>query len=282
MSPNPRPLDGADNVASVPPGIYTREYYLSEAAGWKEFRDSHGARLQYRDRRVVEALDLCPGQRVLDIGCGRGEILLHALSIGLRVVGIDYSQAAVELAAETLRRGKRAAADTQGWVLKADCKALPFQANSFDRVAMVDVVEHLYPGELRVALREARRVLKPGGLLLVHTTPNRWYAECGYGLERLLHSLLCGRAGGASAILERRFTWRLPRSAYHRSMHVNELSPFGLRRALAEAGFRTQLFFLPVRESSVGALTRLGRCLLQCVPPFSYLFASELWARGRK
>jgi len=40
---------------------------------------------------------------------------------------------------------------------------LPFEPGTFDRVLMLDVVEHLYPAELAEALREARRVLKPGG-----------------------------------------------------------------------------------------------------------------------
>jgi len=105
------------------------------------------------------------GSKLLDLGCGQGKVSALFLRFkGCRVTGLDISQNAV---AEAKEKGINATR----FDLNSD--ALPFDNNSFDCVTIIDVLEHvLNPIAL---LGEARRVLVPGGRLIV-SVPNfaRW------------------------------------------------------------------------------------------------------------
>jgi ubiquinone/menaquinone biosynthesis C-methylase UbiE len=119
-------------------------------------------------RRVHEQLlrraDPQPGHRVLEIGCGTGT-LLTALVRGrpaVEAIGIDPD-------AGSLRRARRKA--TRGGLKinyqRAYAGALPLPDASVDRVLSSLMLHHLGPGERDRALREVRRVLRPGGRLHV-------------------------------------------------------------------------------------------------------------------
>jgi SAM-dependent methyltransferase len=108
-----------------------------------------------------------PGMYVLDVGCGNGMHDIRAAGRGATVVGIDYDlrhlQAGRVLSAE---RGLTMISFLLGNVERT----LPFKASHFDLVLLLDVIEHLHK---RVELLdEVRRVLRPGGTLLV-SAPNR-------------------------------------------------------------------------------------------------------------
>lgn len=102
-----------------------------------------------------------PGQRLLDVGCGPGSItvdLARAVSPG-EVVAVDAAPAAVELAREAAVE-----ADVPNLTVQvADVHALPFPAASFDVVHAHQVLQHLT--DPVAALREMRRVTRPGGVL---------------------------------------------------------------------------------------------------------------------
>ena len=92
------------------------------------------------------------GLRVLDLGCGKGRFARHLAGLGSDVVGVDLSPAMLG-AAVGLDRAK------------ASARRLPFADGTFDAVVAVEVLEHV--GDVRPVLREARRVLRPGGRLAV-------------------------------------------------------------------------------------------------------------------
>lgn len=109
--------------------------------------------------RVLDGLDLT-GKRVLDIGCGAGEITLSlARDHGAaEVVGLD-----VEEAVCTAARARSAAAG-MGQRVRIDCVTpgpFPFEDNSFDLVFSKDSIVHIADKEFLA--REAFRVLRPGG-----------------------------------------------------------------------------------------------------------------------
>lgn len=114
--------------------------------------------------RGIEALDVQPADQVLDIGCGPGRALseLAAKASRGRAVGADPSELMAEIAVNRNRKLVRAGRVD---VAVAGVEALPFPDASFDKVLGVHVV--YFWSDLEVALREIRRVLKPGGLLVL-------------------------------------------------------------------------------------------------------------------
>jgi ubiquinone/menaquinone biosynthesis C-methylase UbiE len=205
----------------LPSELYDHEYFLSDyCEGHAEFAAGRG--LSPLKARQIQLLGLRPGMGVLDAGCGRGEVLLACAHLGARVAGIDYSEAAVEISRETLAEVPGAE------VVRGGVEDLPWPDASFDRVVCGDVIEHLDPDQAAAALREFRRVLRPGGVLLVHTSPNRLFREVTWPVARLVL-----RAAGFSANAARLDFWL----EEARRFHVNEQTLHGLRRAVRQAGF---------------------------------------------
>jgi len=126
--------------------------------------DSPLRKLLFGPARVLGAFDLKPGQRVLDIGCGTGYYSLEAarrIGNGGRLTCLDIQG---EMLVETRRRLYAAGLERTGFI-QARAEDLPFAANSFDHVLAVTVLGEI-PGRSQ-ALREIRRVLRPGGRLSV-------------------------------------------------------------------------------------------------------------------
>lgn len=121
----------------------------------------------YRGRRRIcfGLLDRFLGDRraldILDVGCGTGYNLTVLARYG-RARGLDMSAEALDFCR---RRGVN---DVQ----LHDADELPFPEASFDLVTAFDVIEHITDD--RAALREFRRVLRPGGLLLIYTPALPW------------------------------------------------------------------------------------------------------------
>jgi SAM-dependent methyltransferase len=129
---------------------------------------SRVAKLRQRDR-LLDLLALGGGERVLDVGCGRGLLLVGAAGrlTGGRAVGIDrwsrvnLSGNRPEVARENARR---AGVADRVEVRDGDARCLPFADGSFD-VVLSSLVLHNIPGRegRRQAVREIARVLRPGG-----------------------------------------------------------------------------------------------------------------------
>jgi arsenite methyltransferase len=119
-------------------------------------------------RRIVRAaLDLRPGEDVLDIGSGPGLLACEiAAAVGPdgSVHGIDPSESMLAIA-EPRERPATAAPVT---FAAGDAVALPFPESSFDAAVATQVYE--YVGDVPAALAEAHRVLRPGGRLLILDT----------------------------------------------------------------------------------------------------------------
>lgn len=103
---------------------------------------------------------------LLDAGCGTGGFLAWAASTETftRLCGIDLSVEAVDLARETVPAAELHAAPLD---------RVPFGDQEFDVVVSFDVLQHVPDGALDASLKELRRVLRPGGALLVRTNGAR-------------------------------------------------------------------------------------------------------------
>jgi ubiquinone/menaquinone biosynthesis C-methylase UbiE len=107
-------------------------------------------------RLILELIGNVPGQTVLDVGCGDGELAIALWERGARVTGIDASPQMIDAARE---RAHRHGAEIRFEV--ATAQSLPFETAVFDRVVAVTVLCFL--ADAQPTVREIARVLKPGG-----------------------------------------------------------------------------------------------------------------------
>jgi len=257
---------------SVPPEIYSQEYFLTECEGHEEFAATHGRTLPLRLQAPLELAGVRAGMKVLDIGCGRGEVIFRCAHLGAEAHGIDFSPAALQIAGAARSEVDIFAENVR--LYQANARSLPFADRTFDLVFMLDIVEHLYPEELAQALQELYRVLKDSGKLIVHTMPNIWYYRLGYPLYRLLQ-----RARGQELPADPRERWR-----FVRHVHVNEQNPWHLRKALQLAGFRPKVWLEATRNYDYehNAVLRFLMNISTRLPPFKWIFCNDILAVAEK
>ncbi len=161
---------------------------------------------------------------ILDVGCNEGAWLDACTQRyrSARLAGVDINDRAIAVA-----RGNVPGVD----IRRAGAEALPFDDGSFACVTCFEVLEHV-PAELRVtALREIRRVLQPGGRLVLTVPHAGWFAWLDSNNVRLRMPRLYGRTLGrglrdeAYAAMDREVEW-------HHHFDVHELEQ------LAGAGWR--------------------------------------------
>ncbi|MHB8491316.1 MAG: class I SAM-dependent methyltransferase [Solirubrobacteraceae bacterium] len=172
----------------------------------------------YRGRRrvihaVIGSLELPEHARILDAGCGSGRNMVELAGYG-EVSGIELSETAVEAA-----RARHV-----GEVVAGSLDRLPFADERFDLAVCLDVIEHL--DDDRGALAELRRVIAPGGSLLVTVPAYQWlwsaHDEINQHRRRYRRQTLLEAASAAG--------WRCVRSTYFNSL----LLPIAIAARLAE------------------------------------------------
>jgi 2-polyprenyl-3-methyl-5-hydroxy-6-metoxy-1,4-benzoquinol methylase len=197
------------------PIVWTREraarlwqYYGSQPDNESIYFTAHSGGSVLRFVREHVPLE---GKLVLDFGCGRGSMLKRLAAQGVSCQGLEFSAASAaeaerNVGAHPLFRG----------VLVADALPSSIAAESVDVVLLIEVIEHLLPDDIQPTLAEIRRVLKPGGRVVVTTPHDEDLAAS------MLHCPDCG-------------------STFHRWQHVRTFKPAALSSLMAGAGFEEQL-----------------------------------------
>jgi cyclopropane-fatty-acyl-phospholipid synthase len=113
---------------------------------------------------VASKLDLKPGMRVLDVGCGWGSFAIHAArNYDVKVTGVTISPAQAELARE---RVIEAGLGDDVEIRVADYRQLP--RSSFDAIASIGMSEHVGDAQIDLYAQSLFELLRPGGVLLNH------------------------------------------------------------------------------------------------------------------
>lgn len=148
-------------------------------------------------RRLVEHYSLKAGQRVLDVGCGKG-FLLHDLGLvvpGLTIAGLDVSSYAIE----------NARSEVSEFLKVGDAVSLPYPDGHFDLVISVNTLHNLRLPELEIALREIERVGKN----------NKYIVMDGYRTEQEKVNLLYWQLTCECFFTPEEWEWVFAKCGYH-------------------------------------------------------------------
>jgi ubiquinone/menaquinone biosynthesis C-methylase UbiE len=235
----------------VDPSVYTKSYYLTGCTGHEEFNRSWGKELERRFRRIIKEIPSVKNKKVLDVGCGRGELVFWSIRSGAKLaVGIDYSKQAIVLSKKAKAKQNKNIKEKVLFKLM-DGKKMSFKDKEFDAVFFTEVLEHLYPEEQRIVLKEIRRVLSDDGFLFLHTAPSKWFIDYTY-------RFWCYPISTFLVFVSNVFTkksydnlakWKDLRQQDDKVMHVAEPDYFSLNKLLRETGY-----FGVIRSTNVTVL----------------------------
>lgn len=137
-----------------------KNYLLGGAPDW-----------QVEIRKIMEsARKFANGKSVIEIGCGVGPVLMELAKIGYECYGIDFDAIQIENA----RRLQNELGILNITFFNCDTNGIPFGDKSFDIVISNDVAEHLPDYELKIYFKEALRLLKKEGIIIIHTKPTKF------------------------------------------------------------------------------------------------------------
>ena len=176
---------------------------------------------------------------VVDLGCGSGRAIVWNAGCGAAMLGVDISPF---FAAEAVDRAD---------LILGDLRRLPLQSSVFTKAWSLDVFEHLSPQAFRDVLREANRVLAPGGALFIytHVRKNGWPAAGVRMVNRL------------ARVIERAGLLDLRQERLRKSDHLNPIADHDeLKRVAAECGFEIEriTYYSPIIGAFVeNILTRM-------------------------
>ncbi len=270
-------------IQGVDSQLYNKEYFESIDGAQYFSEDRTAPKFIY----AVKISGLTQGDSALDIGCGRGDLMMALAKKGADVTGIDYSKDALEIAQKAINK-QPVENRNKLKILHSNATALNFSDQTFDYIFMTDIVEHLYPSELQRCFKECKRVLKPKGKLVIHTAPNRWYNDFGYPLwEQPVNKIL-------NRLFRQKLLTRPIRTEIDRKVHINEQTILSLKKYMKKTGFNSKIwlgseYVTPVKKNSPSIqLLEIFRQVLchayplSLLPPLSFIFCNDLWAIARK
>jgi demethylmenaquinone methyltransferase/2-methoxy-6-polyprenyl-1,4-benzoquinol methylase len=196
----------------------SRHDYSRQAETYDETRSASPSVLAV----LRQALDGAPRPRLLDVGGGTG-------NYALALAGDGWEPLVADLSAPMLERAAAKGLDT----VQADATALPFEDSSFDAVTMISMIHHVT--DQAAAVREAQRVLRPGGRLVLKGWMREHIEEVGWMLEYFPST---------------------------RSWMIDQHPPYAFFEDLLPGARALPVFFEDHEDGSIGALQRRPELIL--------------------
>lgn len=180
------------------------------------------------------------GDKVLDLGCGNGRLLQALKDKNVEYIGVDNSE-------ELIKEAKKKSPEADFRVV--DILKLPFQDNYFDKIYFIATLHHIPSEKIRLeVLKEAKRVLKPEGIIIV-TVWNLWRRKLAW--KELIRNIIF-KVFGLSKLdfKDVFFPWRDNNRKILAQRYLHLFTKGEMRRLFKKAGFR-------IKE--VGLTERLDR-----------------------
>jgi SAM-dependent methyltransferase len=223
--------------------------WSARAAGWAE---QWGRFAEPARERLADLTGIGPGTRVLDVGCGSGEMCALAVARGAEAAGLDAAEAMIEI---TRRRVP------SGDLRVGPMESLPWEDDRFDVVTAINALQ--FAADFVGALAEAARVTRPGGMVAV----SNWGPMEDRQLFVVMRALRDGPSAAGSDISEPGGLERLAGRAGLEPRDSGDIEvPY-------EAPDQEALVRAFLNDARFGALQRLGedevrRLILEAAEPF--------------
>ncbi len=231
-----------DAKKTVDPALYSEKYFLTDNEGCLEYQKGLDDNIHPKFQKALKIAAPSYKDTVLDLGCGRGELIYYCAKKGAKALGIDYSPDAVKIAKRTIgmlpdELRTRANAEV------GDVAFYDFR-EKFTIVFMIEIVEHVYDWQLVEAFKRVRDILADDGRLII-VTPNYYYEKYLLPLKRFVNipfnllkwpiRILKGKykPKNANEALRKIFKVKVDRGELNKMMHVNISTPSKLKKMLS-------------------------------------------------
>jgi len=259
--------------------IYDKKYFFSECEGFKSFLSSKGLKLSRRLQKIYNKIISLKPKRVLDFGCGRGELALNLALTDIETYGIDISDDAINISEEIKNYWIKTNPEMKLNFLKLKNNKLNFNDSFFDIIILSDVIEHLTENEIKQYFKEFHRILNKNGIIIIHTSPNKIFLN--YGLK--IYWLL-GKINGLN--LPFNIKSLLPEGLKDK-FHINLQTSYSIKKQLKRSGFTNieieiwknphYIYYLLKEDKYIKIINQIYKFF-----PFKQLFFADILAIAKK
>jgi len=252
-----------ENKRAVSPDLYTEDYFLTDNEGHAEYLKGLDDNIHPKFRKALKLAAPLEGDNILDVGCGRGELLYYCAKKGAKALGIDYSKAAIEVAKKTI---KKLPAHLQQLAQAHVGDITDYAFNSeYDIAYMIEVAEHMHDWQLIAAFKKIHAILKDSGKLVI-VTPNYYYekylspikrtAALPWNMIKWPLRVLRGKykPEGPADILGKIFRIGIDRGEVSRTMHANITTRSKLKSLLRD--FDSKIYCEDHSKNPISLITR--------------------------
>ncbi len=261
---------GYDLIDSYPDDGWLKGYYYAldedirnhETKQAKAYRDM-GA-IRHKDY-VLHLLNVKKEEKILDVGCEDGAMMVYTGLLGAEVNGVDICPDSVEKANKYLSKYS-----VKGKAVIGDARRINFPDNYFDKVISSDFLEHMNAKDNIQVLKEMRRVVRPGGIIVIKT-PNLVYLRFSR-VYKMLSRLLR---------FKNPFSVVIPHTTGDNHQHIGLLTKGRIIKIIQAAGFLNFEFFYSINSK----IERIHYCLGEWLAQsnlFKDIFNEELIVVMRK